>query len=177
MGKTVVPTRATGERRRAFQKGFFDKMYSSYYSVDMSDTEDREVRREYDNGTTVYAEPVERREAPEYSATIAYIRFPPDRTYWVETPDGRELEFSNGSRSINSRRGQLMGELWHRAGDMELTEDPDVIPVEIAVMGKPAMAAYLDTVHKVDKREIAEDLNVSLGTVEQYFSDFKEGRR
>jgi len=143
----------------------------------MSRADDREVRREYDNGTTVYAEPAERREAPEYSATIAYIRFPTDRTYWVETPDGREFEFSHGSRSINRRRGQLMGELWHRAGDMKLTDGPDVIPVKIAVMGKPAMAAYLDTVHKVDKREIADELDVSLGTIEQYFSDFKEGRR
>jgi hypothetical protein len=60
---------------------------------------------------------------------------------------------------------------------MKLTDTPDVIPVNIAVMGKPAMAAYLDTVHKVDKREIADELDVSLGTVEQYFSDFKEGRR
>ena len=143
----------------------------------MSDDENRVIRREYDNGTTVYAERAERREAPEYSTTIAYIRFPPDRTYWVETPKGREFEFSRGSRSINRRRGQLMGELWHRTGDMKLTDDPDIIPVKIAVMGKPAMAAYLDTVHKVDKREIAEGFNVSHGTIEQYFSDFKEGRR
>jgi hypothetical protein len=143
----------------------------------MSDTEDREIRREYDNGTTVYAEPVERTEPPDPITTIARIRFPPDRTYWVETPDGREFEFSRGSRSINRRRGQLMGELWHRTGDINLTDAPDVIPVKIAVMGKPAMAAYLDTVHKVDKRETAEDLDVSLGTVEQYFSDFKKGRR
>lgn len=143
----------------------------------MSDTENREVRREYDEGTMVYAEPPKRREAPETTRTIAYLRFPSDRTYWVETPDGREFEFSRGSRSINRRRGQLMGELWHRASDMKLTDTPDVIPVNIAVMGKPAMAAYLDTVHKVDKREIADELDVSLGTVEQYFSDFKEGRR
>jgi hypothetical protein len=142
-----------------------------------SGTESRELAREYENGTKVFKQPVNRREAPEYSLTIAYIEFPSNRTYWVETPDGDEFEFSNWSRSINRRRGQLLGELFGRTGGMKITTNSEVIPLKIAVMGKPAIAAYLDTVHTVSKEKIAEQLEVSLGTVEQYFSDFKEGRR
>jgi len=60
-------------------------------------------------------------------------------------------------------------ELW--AGDSR------AIPARIATAGKAAMAGWLKVVHQEREKWIGNELGVSEGTVRQYLSDLREGRR
>jgi len=61
--------------------------------------------------------------------------------------------------------------------DIPITDQPDIIPIAVAVMGKPSIAAYLRSAHGCWYYEIAGLLDVKKHTVEQYLSDLRNDRR
>jgi|APHM01.1.fsa_nt_gi hypothetical protein len=107
--------------------------------------------------------------------------FQANLTYWVKTPEGTAFEFDEEGyrkhQEKNRYQAHTLGELWSRSGGFEITDSHSVIPVKIAVMGKPSMAAYLDTIHSVDHEKIGNMLDTTEETVEQYISKFRYGRR
>ena len=143
---------------------------------DIPDSEDAKIMREFPDGTKLLTEPwIELKDSE--AATYSRYRVPSDRTYWVKTSENIVFEFGEGSRSENKNKAGAMAILWYRSGGFEMSESPSMIPVEIAAMGKPAMAAYLDVVHSTNREKIGEMLEISKGTVEQYISKVRRGHR
>lgn len=81
---------------------------------------------------------------------------------WFVTPQGEEFDFSS------LRKGRIWTKLWELTGGIPITEDKDLIPIDIAVQGKPAIAAYLHTVHELSFESIADTLEVSEITARKY---------
>lgn len=135
------------------------------------------VWRELPGGTTLRAEPSEKRKAPETSPATTRTFIPDDRTYWVGTTDGKIFEFSGDSDITNRKNATIMAMLWGRSGGFKIVDDGEMVPVKVAVLGKPSIAAYLDVVQDMDRKTIAEKLDVSTGTVDQYISKVRRGHR
>ena len=98
---------------------------------------------------------------------------------WVVTPDGDLIPFV-GKRLFyrrNRQRAHLFAELWARTGRVETSNDPSFIPLSVAAIGKPAIAAYLIAVHQLPHSRIARELDISESTVGQYLSHFQERQR
>lgn len=129
------------------------------------------------DGTILLAERWEKIETPETSRDNARFKIPDNQTFWVKTPDGTVFEFGSGTMSKNKNKAGAMAILWHRSGGFRITDSHSVIPVKIAAMGKPSIAAYLDTVHSVDREKIGDMLDTTKGTIEQYISKVRRGHR
>jgi hypothetical protein len=113
-----------------------------------------------------------------YTGKISYRPvYKRERCYWVETPEGECFEFGDSYRYANRRRATRFAELWNRVDGFEIIENESGIPIKIANMGKPAMSTYLKIVYRLDEQEIANRLNVSKRTVQQYLSKFKHRQR
>lgn len=140
----------------------------------MNGDETIELIREYGEGLRIVAEEEERTELEE---ALKFTSNKPHRTYWVETPDGSRFRFGGYRRSTNSRRAGCFAALWDRAGEVEVLENTSAVPVKVANLGKPAIAAYLWTVHDLDVQEIAKMLDVGRRTIQQYHSKFRRSVR
>lgn len=93
--------------------------------------------------------------------------------YGVVTPDGRLMK-------MNERMpAKIYAALQALYGDIPLVEDRQVVPFQIAVNGKPAIAAYQYMAHyqyyndvgtqfNAGKREIAELMGISYETIQKY---------
>jgi hypothetical protein len=90
----------------------------------------------------------------------------------VYLPDGRIFIFTSSWDTGELRRAKLFANLWMNTDDLLSNSDPELIPVDIAVMGKPAIAAYLRIVHGFYQEDIAEELGVTKKTVQQYLHRF-----
>jgi hypothetical protein len=62
-------------------------------------------------------------------------------------------------------------------GVLPITASPHTIPTKLVALGKPEIAVYLRIAHNCWSPQIAELLNVSRSTCNQYVSDFGAGRR
>jgi hypothetical protein len=144
---------------------------------DIPNWDDMELRRDFPDGTEVRVEPWIRREAPETTTTIAYVKKQSNRTHWVNVPSDRVFEFSEGNSSDNRNKAGALAVLWYRSDGFEITDSQSTIPVEIAAMGKPAIATYLDVIHSTDRKRIGDLLDISKGTVDQYISKVRLGQR
>lgn len=95
---------------------------------------------------------------------------------WVDATNGKERTFSSFSREHAQMRGLAFKAIDNRCeGTCEILRD--TIPSEIEDMGKAAIASYLFAVHAEGYEGTAARLGVSVGTVKQYLSDFRHGRR
>jgi hypothetical protein len=65
----------------------------------------------------------------------------------------------------------------HKSGIREMKGYPGFIPIDVAVLGQPYIAAHLYVVHWMGKQHIANKLDVSKDTVSVYISDIASGRR
>lgn len=144
---------------------------------EISNWSEKDVIQRFGDGTEIRREPWIRREAPETSFAIAYLQRPPNRAYWVKTPSEKVFTFHNESGTKNRNKAGAMAVLWYRSGGFEIGDDESMIPVEIAAMGKPAIATYLDVTQNIEREIIAELLDISKGTVEQYVSKVRRGHR
>ena len=90
----------------------------------------------------------------------------------VYLPDGRIFIFRSSWNTSELRRAKLFANLWINTDDFLGNSDPDLIPVDVAIMGKPAIAAYLRIVHGCYQEDIAEELGVTKKTVQQYLHRF-----
>lgn len=94
----------------------------------------------------------------------------------VSTGNDRTFDFFSWYKPI------IFAELLYRYELQFLPLSSSSIPVEIALDGKPAIAAYIYLVDNFDSRwdylpDLATRLDVSEDTVSQYLSDFVAGRR
>lgn len=64
-----------------------------------------------------------------------------------------------------------------RAGVREVPDNGNLVPVDIAALGKPYIAAFLFSGQRFDITEIATKLEISEGSVEQYLRDVVAQRR
>lgn len=81
--------------------------------------------------------------------------------------DPYPLERERGCVELLSRCG----------GSVSPADDPDEIPIEVARLGKPAIAMYLRLFFELSNHEIGELLQVERESVSQYLTDFRHGRR
>jgi DNA-binding MarR family transcriptional regulator len=65
----------------------------------------------------------------------------------------------------------------HKTGLREMVSDRDAVPIEVATLGNPYIAAYLYSVHEYEIGEIAEKLDLSEQSVSQYLTDVGKSRR
>lgn len=145
---------------------------------DIEDWEKKWLEDEFLDGTELRAEPLMTREPPGWPTVGGRsARTPPNRTYWVKTDGGKVFEFGDGSAAENSNKARAMAVLWYRSGGFEIGRDESMVPVKVAALGKPAIATYLGVTQPIDRDEIAELLNISKGTVEQYVSKVRRGHR
>lgn len=90
--------------------------------------------------------------------------------YLIKTP--REEEFYCSVWNL-----ELWSYLWDRCGNIPIAVSSECVPVSVAIEGRGSMAAYLQTVHQLRRREIAELMGISRASVRQYISDFRRGER
>lgn len=93
--------------------------------------------------------------------------------YRVQIPDGEDYEFSRYLRATNRRQARLWAELQHQTEGVDMCDQNHLIPTEVAVLGKPAIAAYLYTAHDFTKSQISNQMGVEESTVQQYFTRFR----
>ena len=110
------------------------------------------------------------RERKKYSIESQEIHYNTLDTVIVDS-EGNEV------RPDNFDRSKWLDLLFRCDGSIPTTDKPDVVPVKVAVLGKPAMAVYLRIVHDCRHDEISEWLDVNQSTSRQYVSDFSRGRR
>lgn len=122
---------------------------------------------------------LELKEVETFEGAILYRLHHPQRTHLlrgavVKDEYGNEVRFRG---RFFRRRSRAWVEIVHRADEFTVVRDANVVPVEIAALGKPAIAAYLDTLRLLSRSQIAEKLSVEERTVGQYVSRFRRGVR
>jgi hypothetical protein len=98
---------------------------------------------------------------------------PEEIRYWVDTPLHHYL--FEGANS--ERRALAWGAVVYRSGIEKMNADPDVVPIEVAILGTAYVAAYMFAIHEYGTSAIAERIGVSKQTVTQYISDVIDLRR
>lgn len=96
-------------------------------------------------------------------------------SHYVRTEDDNEIPMGT-PYGVAGTRTRLYAALRVQFGHIPLIDDQDLIPVDLAVSGKPVIAAYLYVAHWDDyssdrkrKKEVADRLDVDIGTVIKYF--------
>lgn len=134
------------------------------------DEEETEALREYEDGTRLLGVTL----VDDMSWTRG-IQGYHDR-YRIVAGDGQSRDIRGGMNMDRRRIAQELAELFHRFGYLN-KKHTDMVPIRVAVSGKPAIAAYLNSVLEMDLDEVAERMDVSHNTAYQYVDHFKEGRR
>lgn len=134
------------------------------------DEQDTEVLREYEDGTKLLGVTLID-EKTWTSGTSGYH----DR-YRIVAAGGQSRDIHGGMNMDRRRVAQQLAELFSRFGYLKKREK-DVVPISVAVDGKPAIAAYLNSVHEIPLNEVADRMEISGKTAYQYVDHFKEGRR
>lgn len=98
--------------------------------------------------------------------------------YWIDTPYHHYV-FSGGrgERSECRIKALCWAAIIYKIGLEGMDVDSDTVPIEIADLGKPYVAAYLYTVHEYDFSRISQKLNLTESTISQYLSDVAGLRR
>lgn len=98
-----------------------------------------------------------------------------DGDYWVgrvSTEYGVRHFTGFGAEYKAWKRGQIYEELANRY-DLSDESRRGELPVNVAIDGKEAIAAYLYAVHERSREDIADTLNVRRDTVDQYLSNVR----
>lgn len=136
----------------------------------MQDLLEAEVVEAYDDGIEIVRRKYSRSDRPEHLVV-----------YCVTIPDGPTFEFplERGGQFFwgPRRRAGVWVALWRRLDGVRRVDDPGLVPVEVAVLGKPAIAAYLFAAHGVSVGEVAERVNEQPATVKQFLRKVHDRRR
>lgn len=117
-----------------------------------------------------------------------FTRFPEGTTIWVSDREDRRIW---PPYQIRSADGDVVAEFeegdYHsitycaaiidRYGDVTSTDEESLVPVEVAVDGKPALATYLYGVLAWSREEIAEEFDVKEESVRKYLQRFRPRRK
>lgn len=95
--------------------------------------------------------------------------------YWVDAPRHHYV-FSN-SWTGAKRQALCWAAIMQKTGLRTMESDSNVVPIEVATLGKPYIAAYLYAVHEFEIDEIAEKLDLTEQSVSQYLTDVGKSRR
>jgi hypothetical protein len=95
---------------------------------------------------------------------------------WYHADGERLLEFDSGEKDQFgwSRyrsaiyRARTWTELRKNLGDIPITEDKDVVPLQVALDGTRSIAKYLLAVHDLETEEIAEIMDIMPDTAQKY---------
>lgn len=93
-----------------------------------------------------------------------------DRTTFVDDA-GNKRYFESETKT------ELFAALYDRTDGQLVRDEYDLVPLPVALEGKPAIAVYLWCTDAASRGEIADALDVSRATVRQYLSDFRTKRR
>lgn len=137
------------------------------------DLKEMEIEARYIDETEVHAE----KRIPRDKGHTTIYEMPSNRTYLIKCSSGELFEFSDGTSSENKRKVEVFIVLWLRTGGFRIGNNETMIPAQVAALGKPSMAAYLDVTQEIDRERIAELLYVSKGTVDQYVSKVRREHR
>lgn len=137
------------------------------------DWDKMELERVYIDDTELHAE---KRIPRETQHTTVYEK-PPNRTYLLKCSSGAIFEFGDGTASENERNMEIFIILWLRTGGFRIGDDETMVPAQVAALGKPSIAAYLDVTQEIDRNRIAELLRITKGTVDQYVSKVRREHR
>lgn len=98
--------------------------------------------------------------------------------YWIDTPNHHYV-FSGGrgERSECRIKALCWAAIMYKIGLEAMNVDSDTVPIEIADLGKPYVAAYLHAVHEYEFSEISKKLDLTESTISQYLSDVAGLRR
>jgi len=98
--------------------------------------------------------------------------------YWIDTPYHHYV-FSGGrgERSECRIKALCWAAIMYKIGLEGMDVDSDTVPIEIADLGKPYVAAYLYAVHGYEFSRISQKLNLTESTISQYLSDVAGLRR
>lgn len=135
-----------------------------------NDEQDIEVLREYEDGTTLLG--VTLSDEKTWTSEISEYH---DR-YRIIASGGQSRDIRGGMNMDRRRVAQQLAELFSRFGYLQKRQE-NTVPISVAVDGKPAIAAYLNSVHEMPLPEIADRMEISKKTAYQYVDHFKEGRR
>lgn len=128
----------------------------------MSGSEDTRIIRELDDGTRVQQ--------------VGGLRSP----YHIVSPYSEDRVIER--ESWDSRRKALtLAQLESQTEGLEIV-DEGTVPVDVAVLGQAAIAAYLYAVHDIDWRRWTEPslediMGVKRSTARQYVAKFRRGER
>lgn len=93
---------------------------------------------------------------------------------WVDTP---RHHFLFPGDQEGTRRAHCWATIMSKSGIRKMEPNSDVIPVTIAALGKPYIAAYLYAAHNLGLEEIADVLDIKQSSVSQYLSDVANQHR
>ena len=127
----------------------------------------KEIIQEYDNGVV----------AKRRVGRRTYLL----RGYRRTSYDSWEIVIDAGGNELDpypwERKDSCVELLSRCGGSISRVDNPDLIPIEVARLDKPAIAMYLRLFSKLSNREIGELLQIKRESVSQYLTDFRCGRR
>lgn len=157
-------------------------------SPQKSSFRDSVVLRRYDDGIVVNKNTVARESLHGYLRRTEFSTSQPETAvnlgelsqwtrnrYWVDAPH-HHFVFSNYSTGAK-RKAFCWAAIMQKTGLRRMESDPGVVPIEVATLGKPYIAAYLYAVHEFEIAEIADKLDLSEQSVSQYLTDVGKLRR
>lgn len=104
----------------------------------------------------------------KYFYALYIIASPEDIWLW----DARDDRRADNSVDKIKKKIKTITELLIKT-ESPAEDETEMVPVSIAVEGKPAIAAYLYYFREYEYDEIAEQLNVSEDTISKYFRRFR----
>lgn len=124
------------------------------------------IVQEFDGGTVV-----------EGNRGDGVLAQPPFR---VVSPHDEKIHVFGGYRWTAQKKAEVMARLVHLAEGVEIV-DEGAVPVDIAVLGKPAIAGYLYAAHDLhwerSNPNIAQVMGIDPEAARQYVNKFRRGDR
>lgn len=100
----------------------------------------------------------------------------PTTKTWLSMPDGSTYPITKKHLRHRTEAPAFL-RLWEEADGFPIKPDQDMIPIDVALEGKAAIAVYLSVVGEMTREEVAERMNLREGTIRTYVSEYKRGER
>lgn len=104
-----------------------------------------------------------------------FVQYHLKTRYWVDTPRHHFL-FTDEWEGAK-RKALCWAAIMYETGLREMESNSEVVPIKVAALGKPYVAAYMYAAHELGMDEIGAHLDVSPNTVSQYLTDVGKLRR
>lgn len=95
---------------------------------------------------------------------------------WLSLPDGTTHPIKKKYLRHRSDAPAFL-RLWEETGGFPIEPGEDMVPVDVALEGRAAMAVYLNIVGEMTREEVAERMNLRKDTIRTYISEYRRGER